>query len=255
MEKEILKKLQQIGLTESEAKLYLTSLNIGPASAINLGRKINVTRQMIYVLLPPLIEKGLIKQTRIGARQYYEAARPEILVDLVEKSKQTIVDLVPVLKTQQATNNAVPLITVYENPIAMREWYRHMLANTKRGEEMLIWSSGGDWIQMDEPFYQDYIAKKNIIGNDDKLIVKDTPEARAYHASIKVPNGEWRFMKEDWHSNAELWIWNDEVCYQTLRENATNLIVIKSADLAAIERFNFYQIWNQLEPEKNEIMN
>lgn len=247
MEREILKKLEQIGLTESEAKLYLTSLHIGPASAIQLGRKVNLSRQMIYVLLPPLIEAGLIKQTKIGARQYYEAADPEILIDLMEKSKQTISELVPILKTQQATNAAVPLITVYENPIAMREWYRHMLENTQKGEEMLIWSSGGAWLEMDEYFYQDFIAKKSEIGNTDKLIVKDTPETRAYHASIKVPNGEWRFMNEDWGSNAELWIWKDEICYQTLRQNATNLIVIKSADLAAIERFNFYSIWNRLE--------
>lgn len=251
MNKDILQKLEQIGLTESEAELYLTSLHIGPASAIQLGRKVNVTRQMIYVLLPPLIEKGLIKQTKIGARQYYVAADPEILIDLVEKSKQIISDLVPILKSHQATNAAVPLITVYENPIAMREWYRHMLENTKKGEEMLIWSSGGDWLMMDEPFYQDYIAKKNKIGNNDKLIVKDTPEARAYYASIRVPNGEWRFIKDDWDSNAELWIWNDEVCFQTLRENATNLIVIKSADLAAVERFNFYNIWNRLGQDNN----
>lgn len=242
-----LKQLEQIGLSESEARLYLASLNMGPSSAIQLGKKIGVTRQMIYVLLPQMMERGLIKQTKIGARQYYEAANPDILIDMVEKSRQQITELVPQLKSQQATNAAVPLITVYENPISMREWYRKMLSEAKKGDEMLIWSAGGGWMEMDEPFYQDYIAQKNKIGISDKLIAKDTAEAREYYASINVPNGEWRFMKEDWGTNAELWIWNDEVCYQTLRQNATNLIVIKSADLAAIERFNFYNIWNRLE--------
>jgi len=251
MNKEIVKKLEQIGLSESEAKLYLTNLNIGPASAIQLGRKINVSRQMIYVLLPQLIEKGLVRQTRIGARQYYEAANPEILVDLIEKSKKTIIELVPALKSQQATNATVPLITVYENPIAMREWYRKMINEAKKGDEMLIWSAGGGWIESDEPFYQDFIAQKNKIGVEDKLIAPDTEEARAYRDKVRVPNGEWRFSKEHWHKSSELWLWKDEVCYQTLRQNATNMIVIKSADLAAIERFNFYQIWNKLEPEKN----
>lgn len=249
--KEFIQKLEQIGLSDSEAMLYLKNLQIGPASAIQLGRKINVTRQMIYVLLPRLIETGLIKQIKIGARQYYQAADPEILIDLLEKSKREISEIIPLLKTQQATNAAVPLVTVYENPVAMREWYRKMLSEAKNGDEMLIWSAGRDWLGMDEPFYQDYIAQKNKIGVIDKLIIRDTRQARTYYASIKVPNGEWRFMKEDWGSNAELWIWKDELCYQTLRQNATNLIVIKSADLVAIERFNFYQIWDRLRLDNN----
>lgn len=251
MNKETIKILEQIGLSESEAKLYIVSLNVGPSSAIQLGKKIGLSRQMIYVLLPQMMDRGLIKQIKIGARQYYEAASPELLIDLVEKSKQQIAELLPQLKSQQATNAAVPLIAVYENPIAMREWYRKMLNEAKQGDEMLIWSAGGDWLGMDEPFYQEYIAQKNKIGVIDKLIVKDTTQARAYYDSIKIPNGEWRFMKKDWGSNAELWIWNDEVCYQTLRQNATNLIVVKSADLAAIERYNFYQLWDQFESEND----
>ena len=73
--------LQSIGLHKNEANLYLTALKLGASSAIQLGQKTGVTRQMIYELLPSLITKGLIKQIEIGNKKLYQALSPEILED------------------------------------------------------------------------------------------------------------------------------------------------------------------------------
>lgn len=239
------KLLEKIGLNENEANLYLVSLSLGPSSAIQLAKKIGVSRQMIYVLLPLLIEKGLIQSTKIGSKQLYQAADPETLKDIAEKSLEEINKLIPVLKSKQATNSAVPLITVYENPLAMRKWYRKMFAEAKKGDEMLIWSATTRWLSMDEKFYQDYIQKKHKIGIVDRVIAPDTKDAREYMNKMAVINGEWRFDSKHWGQNSELWIWKNDICFGTLRENATNLIVIESADLAAIERYNFENAWAQ----------
>ena len=241
--------LKNIGLNENEANLYLVSLKLGPSSAIQLAKKIGVSRQRIYVLLPALTEKGLMQVAKVGAKQYYQAADPETLEDIAKQSAKKIAKLIPVLKSTQATNAAVPLITVYENPIAMRKWYRKMFAEAKKGDEMLIWSATSRWLSMDEDFYQEYIQKKHQIGIKDRLIAPDTKAAREYMASMSVLNGEWRFDPNHWGQNAELWIWKNDICYGTLRENATNLIVIESADLAAIERYNFENAWKRLEPQ------
>lgn len=238
--------LKNIGLNENEANLYLASLSLGPATAIQLAKKVGVTRQMIYILLPYLMQKGLLQSTRVGSKHLYEASDPETLKDIAEKSLADIEKLVPILKSEQATNSAVPLITVYENPLAMRKWYRKMFREAKKGDEMLIWSATTRWLSMDESFYQEYILKKKQLGITDRLIAPDTKEAKEYMAKMSVINGEWRFDSRHWGQNAELWIWKNEICYGTLRENATNLIVIESADLAAIERYNFENAWERL---------
>ena len=68
-----------------------------------------------------------------------------IPLSLPSFTSSEIDELVPVLKTRQATDKAVPLITVNENPKAMCEWYEHFMVEAKRGEEFLVWSAGKDW--------------------------------------------------------------------------------------------------------------
>jgi hypothetical protein len=44
---------------------------------------------------------------------------------------------------------------------------------------------------------------------------------------------------------AEKWVWKDQVCFLTIKDNATNMIVLESHELAEIERFDFAQIWQK----------
>ena len=241
--------LEQIGLSKTEAKFYLTLLSLGPASAIQLGQKLNLTRQMVYTILPALLEKGLVKQVKIGTKNYYQAVGPEVLRDRAELIKDKVNDIVPILKSHQAENNAVPLITVYENPLSMREWYKNFMKEAKSGEEFLIWSTGkvSFWYENDKEFNDAYLsfAEKNNIKM--KIIVPDTAETKEHRKLVgKRKNIEYKTAPKGWGAGSEKWIWRDQICYQTLRENASNLIVVESKALADLERFDFENIWNSL---------
>lgn len=237
--------LQQIGLHKNEANLYLASLRLGPASAIQLGQKIGVTRQMVYEVLPVLISKGLIKQVEIGSRNLFQAVSPEILEDRAKDIAQEIKEIVPILKSQQAEFAAIPLITVYENPIAMREWYRQYMKEAKKGDEILIWSSGNAdvWYRMDKEFYDQYMDFNDKTEVITYLIEPDNEKTKIHDKLIDRKHNRYKRFKDAWKANAEKWIWKNQVCYLTIRENATNMIVIESKDLAEIERFDFWRIW------------
>lgn len=238
--------LQSIGLHKNEANLYLASLRLGPASAIQLGEKIGVTRQMVYEVLPVLISKGLIKQVKIGSKRLYQAVAPEILEDRAKEIVQEIKEIVPILKSQQAEFAAIPLITVYENPIAMREWYRQYMKEIKKGDELLIWSAGDAnyWYSLDKEFYENYMENNEKVGVITYLIMPDTKAAVEHQKIIGKPHTKYKKFNFAWKTKAEKWIWKNQVCYLTIRENATNMIVIESPDLAEIERFDFWMIWN-----------
>lgn len=245
--------LESIGLSSNEANLYLISLKLGPASAIQLGQKIGVTRQMIYILLPSLIEQGLIKETNIGNRRLFQATSPEILLDRTDQILKNVQEIIPLLKSQEATTTSVPLISVYENPISMREWYRAFMEEAKPNEELLIWATNKTWMSVDPDFLQDFLIFKRKNNIRDKIIAPDSAESReeAQKLLTSQPLSEYRFIKDWWQSNAEKWIWRDSVLNLVINENATNLIVIKSQALSEIERFNFNQIWQTLPKETN----
>jgi sugar-specific transcriptional regulator TrmB len=244
---EHLKILENIGLSSAEARVYLSCLILGPSSVIQISQKANFTRQMIYTLIPSLKEKGLIKETKIGEKTYYEATNPDFLKDLLLKTGSKIEKLIPELKSSQATASAIPLITVYENPIAMREWYKNFMKQAKKKDELLVWSAGRDWYNLDLKFYRKWIRFKDKLGMKNLILTSDiTENKKKFWKQAIFHNAKFKYLKKWWNTKTEKWIWRDQVCYLTMRENATNMIVIKSKDLATLERFDFYKIWKSI---------
>ncbi|TSC65456.1 MAG: TrmB family transcriptional regulator [Candidatus Berkelbacteria bacterium Gr01-1014_85] len=244
------KLLTLLGLNKNEADLYLISLQLGPSTAIQLAQKVGVTRQMIYTLLPQLIEQGLMKETAHSSKRLFQAIGPEVLNDRVKNIADQVKEAVPILKTREAANSSVPILSVYENPISMREWYRRFMNEAKEGDQLFIWATNKTWLSADPDFLEEFLAfkKKNKI--KDYILAPNTPESRAQAEKLKEeqPYAEYRFTDSWWHTNAEKWLWKDSVSYLTINENATNLIVLESKALAEIEYYNFRQIWHQLKP-------
>jgi sugar-specific transcriptional regulator TrmB len=245
MEQEIIKNLLSIGLSKNESNLYYISLITGPASAIQLAKKIGVTRQMVYLLLPEVERKGLIKRVQIGKRSLYQAADPETIIDIYDQYLGSLKDLVPELKSKQATAAEIPDITVYENIFSMREWYRKYMEMAALGDELFVWSTGTSWYELDKSFYQKFIDFQDKTGVTVKIIAPDNTESRALNEPIKSQNRQIRYTKRWWAKNTEKWVWRDQVCFLTIKENSTNMIVINSRNLAALERFDFENSWRK----------
>lgn len=244
---ELIEKLREVNLSKGEAEFYLTSLSLGPATAIQLGEKLGHTRQMIYNLLPPLIQKGLIKQSEISGRSLYEATNPENLVELANDITKNIKEVLPVLKTRRAELTTLPKIFIYENPLAMREWFRRYMGEAKAGDDLIIWSSGKtqDWYEVDREFYDNYLKFSEKKGVNTFIILPDNAEAREHLKTFGRKHTHAKFIKDAWETTGEKWVWQDQICYLTIKDNATNLVMIESKELAEIERFDFAQIWQK----------
>lgn len=247
------KLLESLGLNKNEANLYLTSLQLGSSTAIQLAQKLGTTRQMVYILLPQLIGEGLLKEVVVGSKRLFQAVGPEVLNDRARYIANQIKEAVPILKTKEASNSALPILSVYENPISMREWYRRFMKEAQEGDQLFIWATNKTWLSADPDFLKEFLEfkkKKQIV---DYIIAPDTEQSKEVAKQLKTqqPYSTYRFSPTWWHTDAEKWIWNDTVSYLTINENATNMIVIDSKPLAAIEYFNFQQIWQQLAGQKD----
>lgn len=242
----------KLGYGTTEAKLYLTCLMIGPSSVIKLGQKVGITRQMVYTLLPNLVEKGLIKQVEINHRKLFQAVDPRVLLDLSESNTKQINTLLPELQSQQATLKSLPHITIYESLLSMREWYRNFMRNAKEGEELLIWSSGkiDHWYNLDKEFYDEYLAFSDKNDIKSTILLPDTPEAKKYQNTIGSSKRRYRFIKNGWNANSEKWIWRDQVCLLTINENYSNMVVVESHDIAELERCGFWSAWKGADVDK-----
>ena len=241
--------LQSLGLSKTQAQLYLAALQLGPSSAIQLGQKLNFSRQLMYDLLPGMIERGFIKQVTVGKRHFFQAVDPQVLNDMTKKLQQDIAAAIPQFKQQQAASSAVPAITVYDNPLSMREWYRSFMEQAKTGEEKLIYSTEAGWFDLDPEFYESFAKFQIKKKTKNRIIAPDRADTRAVAEKVMAGSQgvhNYRFAPEGWHGESAKWIWRNQIIHLTLRGKATNLIVIESEELAAIERFAFERTWNSL---------
>jgi sugar-specific transcriptional regulator TrmB len=94
-------KLQKIGLTEYEAKAYLSLLNDHVTTAAKLSEKSGVPRTKIYAVLEALAQKGWVK-IYSGVPLLFKAVAPQAVFDKVKSEYSSFLESV-----QSSLNNEV----------------------------------------------------------------------------------------------------------------------------------------------------
>lgn len=84
----MLKELQNIGLSEKEAKVYLAALDIGRATADQLAKQAKIVRSTTYVQIESLMKKGLMSTYQEDKKTYFAPESPEYLKRIFELKKQ-----------------------------------------------------------------------------------------------------------------------------------------------------------------------
>jgi predicted transcriptional regulator len=242
----IFETLNRLGISRSQSKLYLEFLKTGPANVAQMARALNTSRQAIYLLLPELLDRGLVKELKQAKRTLYQALPPSQLYALIEDLKARLDAVVPTLTNLQSNPIEVPLVTIYDSPLSMRDWYRHFLASVKEGEEFFLYDSGTieNWYKLDPEFYKNYMEQQVKKGIKLLCLLPANKKTDEFIREVGWSISEYRHTTQPLSTKVEQWIWRDEVCYQTIQGNATNLIVIKSKELAEFARKQFMEIWN-----------
>jgi len=84
------KELEDLGLSEKEAKVYLAALDIGRATADQLAKHAKLVRPTTYLQIKSLMEKGLMSTYEEGKKTYFAPESPELLKRLLLKQKESL---------------------------------------------------------------------------------------------------------------------------------------------------------------------
>lgn len=123
--------LQNLGLEEKEAKVYLALLSLGETTATKIADKTNLDRTLIYQLAGKLIEKGLISYIIKNNVKYFSATNPQKLIqDLKEKEKQlqkAMPELINLTKTKEQETK----VEIYKGKEGIRTILKDILRTKK----------------------------------------------------------------------------------------------------------------------------
>lgn len=113
--------LISIGLNEKEAKIYLSSLELGQSTVQSIALKAAINRATTYFIIDGLMQRGLMSSFNKGKKQYFIAADPERFVEILEKEKENIENkkdnlqkFLPQLKSLNNKQQGKPVVRYYD---------------------------------------------------------------------------------------------------------------------------------------------
>ncbi len=115
------KYLQDFGLSDKEAQVYVALLAVDNDSVLDLAKKTKINRTTIYLVLESLMKKGLVSEAQLAKKTHYQAESPERLETYIERQKvvleeqsKKVKDLIPQLKSVQRESGERPVVKYFE---------------------------------------------------------------------------------------------------------------------------------------------
>ncbi len=131
--------LQGLGLTPTEAGVYLDLLEYGTQTISSIARTSKLHRPMIYQALPTLKEKGLIGERQVGKLTHYSAEPPARLRSLLEVRHHELDTLIPELHEMQDTNK--PHVRRLDGKAGIQAVYDDIVNTLHKGDKFYRISS------------------------------------------------------------------------------------------------------------------
>lgn len=135
-------------LTAGEAKVYQALVELGESPIGNIIKISKVSHSKVYDILKRLSEKGLVSSINKNGRQYFSAAEPERLSELVDEEKERlqvvqhqISDIIKQLNVRKNIATPVSILSAYEGMKGMKGALDLIIDKLKKNEEVLILGS------------------------------------------------------------------------------------------------------------------
>lgn len=137
--------LRNIGLTESEIKVYLALLELGSTTKGPIVDKSRVASSKIYELLEKLIQKGLVSYVIKSGIKYFEAAPPSRILDYLKekeselkKQEQEAEKLIPTLELKRSMAGMGSETQVFKGMKGAATSFDDIIKTLKKGDEYYV---------------------------------------------------------------------------------------------------------------------
>jgi len=238
------KYLQDIGLSEKEAAIYLMLIQVDDASVIDIGKKTGINRTTVYIVLESLEKKGLISETTAGKKTHYQAEPPERLGTYVERQKvvldehsKRLVDIIPQIKSVQRETGVKPKIKLDEGKEGIISLNEDLYENDDEG--------GTAYLLYSRDLLDSVFSKEDIAKYRNVRLQKGVKTKVLYNSSkMDIPSNETgervKIDEKKYPVTCDISVYKDRVRIGILGKKLSG-IFIKSQDLADTLRslFNF----------------
>lgn len=202
VQKSLYTSLKELGLVESEIKLYLTSLKLGPTPIAKLAENLEIPRPNVYKAISGLEQHGLAKfSERKRFSRTFVVEPPTVVLELLRKKRgvisdldQTLVGAMPALLANYHQGETPTKIKVLQG----KEQYLNAFFSIldEEGEETQFFGSAKDFLKFVTWEEENrWMAKREERGIFIKSLLLPSEEAEMLHKMDTEHFREIRIMQ------------------------------------------------------------
>lgn len=120
--------LEELGLSQNEAKIYETLLIEGESTVSAISNKSKIHRRNIYDSMSRLIEKGLVFQVIGKGDNLYRPVEPNKLMELVDEKRRKLDKIMPNLIEEYKAKPHLEAAYIYKGVEGFKNYLRDMLS-------------------------------------------------------------------------------------------------------------------------------
>ncbi len=248
-------KLVEVGLSDKEAGVYISLLELGRGTVSAISRRANINRTTGYDILDSLSAKGLVSISGKEPKQEYSAESPEnlsrfITEDIKQKHEalKKSEDIIPELKSIHNVSDR-SRVRFYEGVEGLIEVYEDTLTSH---EPIRAYATVDDMHAALPNYFPKYYKRRASNGISIRAIIPKTEVGVERRSKDKEESRETAFVPADkFYFSPEINIYDNKVMIASWREKLG--IIIESAEIADAMKKIYELAWVEAKRLNKEI--
>jgi len=240
-------KLQSVGFTNKQAKVYVAALFLGPSAVQKIAEQAEVNRATAYVILDELANMGLVSESTQGKKTFFVAEPPSAIgryLDVQSKAlvskKDELKSLLPGLnEMSRSTDDAdVPVVRFYKGKQGITQTNAESRRLSKPGDEIY----GILNVDEIEAIFPGHISENATVRMKKKLSSKVL-----YYSSIKTLDSNSKILRKTKRIKkpvaADITLYPTRATLVTYADDKSTGIVIDNKQIVETLRVVFEMAW------------
>lgn len=242
--------LTKLGLTATEALVYVTLLDIGPSFVAPIIQRTKKHRQIVYCALEQLERKHMVSVTRKNGKKFYALSDPQRF--LLNAQQQELIAQHAVADIERILHTENEQVESFSGPNAYKDGLADFRLYAEQAREYIV--IGGqpeEWYEYAQPFFPAHVEDLRRLrrqGIDPQILFFESERQSAekymlpYHHNpyiIKITQHEPRLPHTTWLAGDHVYL---------LTPTTDPLVIhIKSKALAQVYRTYVDILWKKAE--------
>jgi HTH-type transcriptional regulator, sugar sensing transcriptional regulator len=236
----MIQEIQEIGLNENEAKVYLQVLKDQGETASTIAKRAKINRTTAYLELNNLIEKGLISYIIKNNKKHFQAVDPKKLLDIIEEKKNKISKILPQLKNMHKSIEPFK-IEVLEGKGGVKTLYAQIISESKEAFAFGVTGSAFDILKFEFP----HLLKK-AKESELKLYYLANKSAERKLSELPEKFVQIKYLPKKVSSEVTTIIFNDKVAIQSLVKENVFVTILTDKSLSDGYKSYFRFLWDSI---------